>query len=149
VNINYSQGRIGRVFILRLEDGEKLPASIEDFARRHRVKRGLCFLLGGLRSGGHLVVGPKDEKVRPVEPLFWELFGVHEVVAVGTIFPGQDKQPHLHLHGSAGREGRSHTGCFRPGVEVWQVGEVVILEIIGSRASRFRDESTGFELLKA
>lgn len=93
------------------------------------------------------MVGPKEERERPVEPLFFELFGVHELLALGMIFPGQDRKPHLHLHGSAGREGRSHTGCLRPGVETWQVGEVVLLEITGSNARRVRDKKTGFDLL--
>ncbi|MCM8769136.1 MAG: DNA-binding protein [Candidatus Omnitrophica bacterium] len=145
--MKYCQAKIGRVFVVRLEDGDKLPAILEEFASQHRVKRAICFLLGGIKDGGRLVVGPNQENARPVEPLYFELLGVHEFLALGMIFPGTDKKPHLHLHGTMGREGRSYTGCLRPGVEVWQVGEVMLVEIVGTKARRLRDDSTGFELL--
>ncbi|MGD0857664.1 MAG: DUF296 domain-containing protein, partial [Dehalococcoidia bacterium] len=56
--MKYSEGKIGRVFIIRLEDGDKLPACIEKFALEHNIKAGLALLIGGIGSGD-LVVGPR------------------------------------------------------------------------------------------
>ena len=34
------------------------------------------------------------------------------------------------------------------GVEVWQIGEVIVLELTGATAHRAKDEETGFEFLE-
>jgi predicted DNA-binding protein with PD1-like motif len=51
------------------------------------------------------------------------------------------------MHAAAGREGRATVGCTRAGVDVWLVGEVVLLEIVGPEARRRKDPKTGFQLL--
>jgi hypothetical protein len=53
---------------------------------------------------------------------------VHEIAGVGTIFPDESGAPVLHMHAAMGRDGVTRAGCIRPGIEVWQLGEVVILE---------------------
>jgi predicted DNA-binding protein with PD1-like motif len=47
-----------------------------------------------------------------------------------------------------GREGTATVGCTRAGVDVWLVGEVVILEITGAEARRRRHRESGLELLE-
>jgi predicted DNA-binding protein with PD1-like motif len=37
---------------------------------------------------------------------------------------------------------------MRAGVQVWQIGEVVIFELIGTAAKRIKDKETGFEMLE-
>ena len=59
------------------------------------------------------------------------LGGIHEVLGVGTLFVDESGHPRLHMHAAAGREGKAVVGCTRAGVEVWLVGEVVLLEISG------------------
>jgi uncharacterized protein len=54
----------------------------------------------------------------------------------------------LHMHASFGRNENSVTGCVRLGVDVWQIGEVVILELTGSSAKRTKNKQTGFEFLE-
>ena len=39
------------------------------------------------------------------------------------------------------------TGCLRPGVATWLVGEVMLYEILGADVKRIRDKQSGFELL--
>ncbi len=145
--MRYAEAGVGRVFVLRLEDGDKLPDSVEAFCRTQRLERGLCFLLGGM-GGGNLVVGPRDGEARPVEPMLHALKGVHEAAGVGTIFPDESGAPVLHMHAAMGRDGKTRTGCIRPGVEVWQLGEVVILELTGLEARRVIDRDTGFSVLE-
>ncbi len=144
--MQWSQGNLGRVFVLRLEDGEEVPPVIEEFAREQGIKRALCTLLGGV-GGGRLVVGPVDGEARPVEPMFHAIPAVQEAVALGTLFPDRRGEPSLHLHAALGRGGGASVGCLRPGVEIWQVAEVVILEILDLEMSRRPDGATGFELL--
>ena len=57
-------------------------------------------------------------------------------------------KPKLHMHGSFGRNDNAVTGCVRVGVNVWQIGEVVILELSGGSAKRVKNKETGFEILR-
>jgi predicted DNA-binding protein with PD1-like motif len=74
--------------------------------------------------------------------------GAHEVAGVGIIAPDREGKPVLHIHASLGRAGRSLTGCLRPGVGTWLVGEAVIYEILGTTARRLPDADSGFELME-
>ncbi len=60
--MQYSEGRLGRIFILRLEDGERLNDTIEDFARERQLSHGLAFFLGGSGDGSKVVVGPEADR---------------------------------------------------------------------------------------
>ena len=122
--MRYSEGEIGRVFVIRLEDGDKLPEVIEDFADGKGISHGMCLLIGGIESRGKVVVGPENGKATPIVPMVTELSGVHEIVGVGTLFPDSDDKPILHMHASLGRGGKTITGCIRMGIETWKVGEV-------------------------
>lgn len=141
-----SQGSIGRVFVLRLEDGDTLPGSIEDFAATNNVNRAVCLLLGSVGSG-RLVVGPEDGTAERITPMVNPIQAVHEAAAVGTIFPDESGLPKLHMHTALGRGESSMTGCVRQGVDIWKLAEVVVLEIEGSTMLRAVDPAFGFEVL--
>jgi predicted DNA-binding protein with PD1-like motif len=142
-----TEGEIGRVFVLRLEDGDIIPDSIERFAQEKGIGVASVVLNGGM-GGGQLVVGPMDGEERPVRPMQYPVEGVHEVAAVGVIVPGPDGRPSLHLHGALGRSGSTLCGCFRPGVQTWVVGEVILQEYVGVQAERVMNEEMGFPLLQ-
>jgi predicted DNA-binding protein with PD1-like motif len=146
--MQYGEGRIGRVFVLRLDDGERLPDAIESFAAAQSIKGAMVMYLGGAQDASRMVVGPEAGR-DDIVPLIFAISGIHEVLAVGTLFANEAGQPVLHLHAATGREGGAHVGCTRAGVEVWLVGEVVILEILDTGASRKKDPATGFQLLQA
>ncbi len=145
--MHYTEGRMGRVFVLRLEDGERLNDTLETFARQQNLSHALAFYLGGSAGGSKVVVGPDASRTDNVVPLIHMLTGAQEVLAVGTLIPDEAGEPVLHMHAAAGREGRATVGCTRAGVDVWLVGEVVLLEIVGSVALRRKDPETGFQLL--
>jgi predicted DNA-binding protein with PD1-like motif len=145
--MKFSQGFIGRLFVIRLEDGDRLPDSIEVFASSHFVQRGLCFFLGGIGDESTIVVGPKNGEEMPPEPVLFKLKDVHEVVGVGTLFPDKNGTPRLHAHASFGRGGEAKTGCIRPGINTWKVAEVILIELSGNCGIRAIDDETGFELL--
>ena len=146
--MQYREGRQGRIFILRLEEGELLNDSIEKFAREKQISHGLAFFLGGSADGSKVVVGPEANREKII-PMIHALKGEQEVLALGTLIPNEAGEPVLHMHGAAGREGQATVGCTRAGVNVWLIGEVVLLEILGAdSARRQKDPATGFELLK-
>ncbi len=142
-----SEGHIGRVFVIRLEDGDIVPTCIERFAEEKGISVGHVVLVGGI-GGGQVVVGPRNSEARPPDPVLLPVDGAHEVVGVGVIAPGEDGKPTLHIHAALGRSGQTVTGCLRPGVTTWLVGEAIIYEITGANVARFPDKESGFNLLE-
>lgn len=142
-----SEGRVGRVFVIRLEDGDVVPECIERFAAANGISLAQVILLGGI-GGGQVVVGPRRSDQMPPEPMLLPVDGAHEVVGVGVIAPAEDGRPVLHIHASLGRSGGTLTGCLRPGVSTWLVGEAILCEILGAVATRVKDEACGFALLQ-
>lgn len=147
--MQYTQGSLGRVFVLRLEHGDPMPACVVDFAREHAVNSALVVMVGGVDDGSRLVVGPRDGTAMPPDPMVRALSGVHETAAVGILAPDEQGNPGLHMHAACGREGNTVTGCIRTGISTWQVLEVVIIELVGVNAARIHDPATGFALLTA
>jgi predicted DNA-binding protein with PD1-like motif len=142
-----SEGRIGRVFVLRLEDGDVVPDCIERFAAEKAISVGQVILVGGI-GGGKVVVGPEDSEEMPPNPVLLPINGAHEVVGVGVIAPDKSGRPVLHIHASLGRADKAITGCLRPGVATWLVAEAVIFEILGAKAARLPDPKSGFDLME-
>ena len=146
--MQFTEAKIGRVFVVRLHDGDHLPDVLETFAEQNHIQSGLCFFVGGAKKDGRVVVGPKGGETLLVEPVITLLTGISEVCGVGTIFAAEDGKPTLHMHASFGRGEKVITGCVRKGVDVWLVGEVIVLELAGANAQRIVDKKTGFELLE-
>ena len=142
-----SMGRPGRVFVLRLEDGDVLPDCIEHFALEHEITAAYVVVVGGI-GGGDVVVGPRDSIRMPPEPMLLPIDGAHEVAGVGVIAPDEDGRPVLHIHAALGRAGKTTTGCLRPGVKTWLVGEAIINEVLDVKIMRKKDSMSGFNLLE-
>jgi predicted DNA-binding protein with PD1-like motif len=146
--MDFAEAKLGRVFVLRLHDGDHLPDVLEAFAEKQSVSSAICFFLGGAKGNSRVVVGPRDGNVNPPEPMMTLLEGVHEACGVGTIFADETGKPKLHMHASFGRNEETITGCVRMGVDVWRIGEVVILELMCKSTCRAVDKETGFEFLE-
>ena len=140
-----AEGRIGRAFVVRLEDGDRLPECVERVARERGIRSGVVLLVGGARDGT-LVVGP-DRTVPAPTPMLRRFVEGHEIVGAGTLFAGASG-PELHLHAALGRGDEARVGCVREGLHTYLVGEVVILELVGFEAARARDPASGFSLLR-
>jgi len=141
------EGQIGRVFVIRLEDGDTLPGCIERFAEDNDVAVGHVIMVGGIRDG-RVVVGPEHSGEMPPQPVLFPIDEVHEMAGVGVLAPGEDGKPILHIHAALGRAGKTTTGCLRPGVTTWLVGEVILYEITGAKVARIKDQESGFALLE-
>lgn len=142
-----SEGKQGRVFVLRLEDGDVLPDCIEHFAAEKGVSAGYVVVVGGVGEG-EVVVGPRLSSQMPPEPILLPVDGAHELAGVGIIAPDSDGRPVLHIHASLGRAGKTTAGCLRPGVKTWLVGEAVLCEVLDADVVRKKDTRSGFDLLE-
>jgi len=146
--MKYSEAKYGRVFVIRLEDGDILHECIEKFARENDVKAGFLMAVGGADKGSKLVVGPEEGRAENINPMEYILDEVHEITGTGTLFPDEKGEPKLHMHIACGRKETAKTGCVRKGVKVWHILEIVLVELIDTEAKRIMDEKTGFELLE-
>jgi len=141
------EGQMGRVFIMRLEDGDVVPGCVERFAEEKGVSVGQVILVGGI-GGGEVVVGPRRSEEMPPQPMLLPVDGAHEVLGVGVLAPDEDGKPILHIHAALGRSGQTMSGCLRHGVTTWLVAEVILYEILGVNVVRVKDEESGFVLLE-
>lgn len=141
--MQYSEGSIGRVFVLRIDDGEDFLAVTREFVKTHNVTAGTILYLGALRQA-RMVTGP-EEAVFPPDPHFVMFEGGWEMVGIGTISV-EDGAPAIHFHASVGRAGYALTGCLREKAVTYIVAEAVILEFAGISIVRRFDEKTRVNL---
>jgi hypothetical protein len=141
--MHYSEGRLGRTFVLRIDDGEDFLAVTKEFIQNKAVQTGTILFLGALRQG-RMVTGPEELVIPPV-PHYVMFEGGWEMVGIGTICPGDDG-PAIHYHASVGRAGHALTGCLREKAVTYIIAEVIILEFTGLDIRRGLDEKTGVSL---
>jgi uncharacterized protein len=141
--MQYSEGQIGRIFVVRIDDGEDLLHTLRQFIQDKGIRAGSVIFLGALMEG-KMVTGPEEPVIPPLPHyIFFE--GGWEVFGVGTIYPGEDG-PHLHYHASVGRAGHALTGCLREKAVTYLIVEAVIYEITGLSARHEFDEKTQIHL---
>ncbi len=146
--MKYSRASLGRVFIIRLEDGEIIHEMIEEFAIEQGIGSAALIAVGGVDKESKLIVGPEKGRCKPINPMEYILDETHEIVGTGTLFWDEDKRPVLHMHVSCGRKGETITGCVRNGVKTWHILEIILFELVGTKSRRVLDARTGFKLLE-
>ena len=142
--MRYKAGKVGRVVLARFDHGEQVVPALTALCETEGISAGWFFLFGAIQ-GGRLVSGPRDASLPP-EPVWQEFQDPYEIVGMGSIAAG-DGLPSIHLHSSLGRGKEVLTGCIRRQGEVFLVVEAMILEIMGVRATRSPDKTSGLELL--
>lgn len=141
--MQYTEGQIGRVFIVRIDDGEDMLLSLRQFILDKNIQTGSIHFLGALMNG-RMVTGPEEPVIPPV-PHFVMFEGGWEIFGVGTIYPGEGG-PHIHYHASVGRSGHALTGCLREKAITYLIVEAVIMEFTGITARREFDEKMQLHL---
>lgn len=96
--MRYSEAKQGRVFIIRLDDGDVIHEELEKFAAEHSVKAASLIILGGADKGSILITGPLISRASTITPMTTSLDEAHEILGVGTIFQDQEDKPRLHMH---------------------------------------------------
>ncbi len=143
--MKYTQGTIGRVFLVKFDDGDILIDRLVDLARKEKLRVATLIFLGALKKGT-LVTGPK-KPVIPPEPNKLSFKGGWEVMGIGTIFTNKTA-PQIHIHSSMGKKQKVLTGCVRGGSKVFLVIEAIVLELKGIKATKALDPETGLNLLR-
>ena len=143
--MEYTQGQIGRIFLLKFNDDDIVIEELEKLARKEKIRSAVFIFLGALKKG-HLVAGPKKPIVPP-EPHWLVFKNAWEALGVGTIFSNK-KRPQIHIHTTMGKKNNVLTGCLRKDSKVFLVLEAVVFELKGVRAVKGIDPSTGLNLLK-
>jgi uncharacterized protein len=142
--MQYSEGNLGRIFILRIDDGEDLIESVIDFVQKKDLKFVMGLFIGAIRDG-KAVTGPELPVIPPIQHFetyesAWEVFGMV------TVYPSADG-PRLHIHSALGRGREALVGCLREKASVYLVNEVVLFEFVGLNAKREMDNRSGFYLI--
>ncbi|MFA4860789.1 PPC domain-containing DNA-binding protein [Methanoregula sp.] len=141
--MQYTEGQLGRVFMVRIDDGEDMLESLHRFVLDKGIHAGSIIFLGALMNG-RMVTGPEEPVIPPV-PHFVMFEGGWEVFGVGTIFSGEGG-PHIHYHASVGRSGHALTGCLREEAVTYLIVEAVVFEFTGLMARREFDQKTQLHL---
>ncbi|MDD5246645.1 MAG: DUF296 domain-containing protein [Candidatus Omnitrophica bacterium] len=143
--MNYTQGSLGRVFLLKFEDDDVLLDKLAGFVKKEKIRTAAMVFIGALKKG-LLVTGPK-KPVIPPEPNQVNFKDGWEVMGIGTIFTNK-AGPQIHIHGSMGKKQKTLTGCVRGKSRVFLVVEAVVFELKGASATKSIDPRTGLNLLK-
>ena len=141
--MEYSEGRPGRVWFLRVDHGEDLRSAILSFAREHAIAHATVQVLGAL-GDARLVSGPEAPEVPPI-PHWERATGGWDSIGLGTLHPGEDG-PVLHLHAALGHGREVLAGCIREEPRVYLVAEVVITEVLGVVCPVIPDPRLGVSL---
>jgi predicted DNA-binding protein with PD1-like motif len=142
--MQYTEGSLGRVFILRFEDEDDLIGSVENMAREKGIGTGIILFMGDLQDG-KIVTGPESPVIPPTS--HWETFkNAWEVFGMASIFPSAEG-PMVHVHSSLGRGREALVGCLREKASVYLIVEAVLFELLGVKARRELEEKSGLCLL--
>jgi len=143
--MEYTKGKIGRIFLLKFKDDDVLTDDLEKFARKEKGGAATLLFLGALKKGD-LVTGPK-KPVIPPEPNWVSFKDAWEVMGIGSIFTNKSG-PQIHIHTSMGKKLKTLTGCVRKKSKVFLVVEAVVFELKGIKATKDIDPKTGLNLLR-
>jgi len=141
--MQYTEGQIGRVFVVRIDDGEDMLLSLRQFVLDKNIQTGSIHFLGALMNG-RMVTGPEEPVIPPV-PHFVMFEGGWEIFGIGTIYQGEGG-PHIHYHASVGRSGHALTGCLREKAITYLIVEAVIMEFTGLTARKEFDKKMQLHL---
>jgi len=97
--MEYTQGLLGRVFILKFFHDDDILECLKPFIKKEKIKTAVIQLMGAVQYAT-LVTGPKQPKIPP-DPQWETITGGWETIGMGTVF--SDKQgPHIHIHATFG-----------------------------------------------
>ncbi|MDD4900186.1 MAG: DUF296 domain-containing protein [Candidatus Omnitrophica bacterium] len=143
--MQYTQGNLGRIFLLKFEDDDILLEKLATFVRKEKIKAATLVFIGALKKGD-LVTGPKNPVIPP-EPNKVDFRDGWEVMGIGTIFTNKSG-PQIHIHSSMGKKLKTLTGCVRGKSKVFLVVEAIVFELKGLKATKAIDPKTGLNLLR-
>lgn len=142
--MQYSEGRIGRIFVLRMDHGEDMIEALQRFLFEKKIESCMALFIGALRDG-KAVTGPWRPEVPP-KPRFEAYESAWEVFGMASAYPSKEGLK-LHIHSGMGRGREAILGCIRERAKVYLVVEMILFEICGLNAERVWDEGMQLFLL--
>ncbi|MCF8012327.1 MAG: DNA-binding protein [Clostridiales bacterium] len=142
--MKYTQGNIGRVFIVKIEHHDDLWEELEKLSKTENIETGIMYIIGALKESS-MVTGPEECSCPPV-PVWRDFDDCREVLGIGTIF-SENGKPVFHLHGTAGKRDETLMGCIRGKTEIYLVLEVVVFELTGTNAFKEFNQELGVKML--
>ena len=143
--MEYSVGKVGRVFLLKFSQDDEFIREIEGLCKKENVSCAVFYIIGGINSAD-IVSGPSNEDMPPI-PILSSIDKKSEIVGIGTVFL-VDRAPKIHLHAAVSKGDDIRVGCIRGNARTFLVSEVVMLELNDIDAKRVFDKESGFNLLK-
>lgn len=143
--MQYTNGKLGRIFVIKFEDRDVLIDKLAELIRKERIKSAAMVFIGALKDGV-LVAGPK-KAVIPPEPNKISFKDGWEVLGMATVFTNA-LGPQIHIHASIGKNHKVLTGCVRKKSRIFLVIEAILFELKGVKATKSIDPQTGINLLK-
>ena len=70
--MKYSQAKQGRIFVIRLEDGDIVHEEIEKLAKMESIQAASLIIIGGIDKDSVLIVGPEEGRSKQL--LQWSIF---------------------------------------------------------------------------
>ncbi len=101
--MKYTQGTIGRIFLVKFENNDILIPNLSALAKKEKIKSAALFFIGALKKGD-LVTGPK-KPVIPPQPNKITFKDGWEVMGMGTLFTNA-QGPQIHIHASMGKKNK-------------------------------------------
>lgn len=137
-----TEGKIGRVFVLRFDDGDVVPECIEKFAADAGIAAAHVSFSGGL-TGGEIAAGTDSPYAVPFHPCAVKVAESRSAAFTGILAIDAVGTPHLTLAGALGYKDGTFAGNIGAGAKVWLSAEAVVYEIVSADCRRELDESTG------
>ena len=131
----FTQDKVGRIFILRLDQGDFVLESINELIERENIKNGVVVSARGTVDYCtlHMVLTtgyPPVELFEKWEEKPLELASIDGIIADGV--------PHLHTVVSDHE--KAYAGHLEPGCRVLYLAEIVIMELEGDALTRIKNE---------
>ena len=143
--MEYTQGTMGRIFVVRIDHGDDVLNSLIELSEKEQIRSAYFMMIGAVGSS-KLVTGPKEKSIPP--DVEWAEFSdARELMGTGNIV-WMDDAPKVHLHAAIGGTAGVLMGCVRDNTEAFMVVEVIIFEIEGVDIVRRFNETVGFNQMK-
>lgn len=135
--------KIGSKYLLRVDKGEEIIASITKLCKDETIKLGA---VSGIGAAEKVVLGIYNVATRKFHPR--EFNGPYEIASLTGNITEMDGEAHLHIHSVIGdREMKAFAGHLKEAV-VGGTAEIMIVPSEGKVGRKLDKEVTGLNLLR-